>query len=272
MFRLTSTNLPLVATQSKPAPVFTIWSGENRGTGPVLRVNFYGNWIENPGWELDAVPLGMPFATGKYYLTPFTPAIQQIDQYAKVENAIASSPNTFWQSATSLSLYQTSTLPTSAVVTSTISAPPAVANNYTFSTPVAVTSISSGGLTFTNGTGIGNFSQDGQIVTIYGDAANSLILGQELVAIGATMPVFPEAISAIASFYLPDTVYCDRIDWVGKSFSPALDASSPQKWEFTWDVQRKVANLFLPQTSMPYFPESRVDYISHGSGVVDFQR
>ncbi|MBN3946416.1 MAG: hypothetical protein HWQ38_07960 [Nostoc sp. NMS7] len=272
MFRLTSTNLPLVATQPRPAPSFTIWSGENRGTGLVLRVNFYGNWIENPGWELDAVPLGKPFATGKYYVTPFTPVIQQIAQYVGVENAIASSPNTFWQSATSLSLYQGSTLPANAVVTSSVSAPPAVANNYIFSTSIAVSSITSGGLTFTNGTGIGNFSQNGQIVTIYGDAAYSLILGQELVVIGDVIPIFLEAISAIASFYLPDTVYCDRIDWVGKSFSPARDALSPQIWEFTWDVERKVANLFLPSTSMPYWTESHVDYILNSSGVVDFNR
>ena len=230
MFRLTSSNLPLVATRPKLAPAFTVWGGESRGTGPILRVNCYGNWQQNPGWELESVSLGEPAAVGKYYRQSVSVQIQQIPLWSRVENAIASTPDTFWQSESAIHLYQSSSLPVNAMVAQTVFAPPADESNYLITVPgVTVTSISSGGLIFTLGTGVGNFSQDGDAIAIYGDAAYSLDLGQELVVSGEIELSFSTPYLSIASFYLPDVAYCDRIDWAGHSFSPARDASDSRE-------------------------------------------
>ncbi|MCC5617464.1 hypothetical protein LC605_20715 [Nostoc sp. CHAB 5836] len=274
MFRLTSTNLPLVGTRAKLAPAFTIWQENDRGTGAILRVNCYGHWQENPGWELDTLPLGAPTATGKYYRQVVSAQIQQIALWGKVESAIASTPDTFWQSDTEIHLYQkNSALPTSAVVIAAVTAPPAVGNNYAIALDrMNATSISSDGLIFTPGIGVGNFSQEEDTVTIYGDAAYSLNLGQELLITAEIELSFSSPYLSIASFYLPDIAYCDRIDWAGHSFSPAREVLSPQKWEFTWDAIAKVANLFLEATSMPYFEPIQATHVPSGLGAIKIIR
>jgi hypothetical protein len=276
MFQLTSSNLPLESIVASPAPIFTIWRQESRGMGPILQVNCYGNWWENPGWQVETLPLGAPSGIGKYCQIALDSdiTVTAIPSWGQVDNAIAARPDTFWQSD-SLNLYQQNLpTPTIAAVTIDTTAPVAISANYIVQVPTGftATSVSSLGLTFTNGGGVGNFSQNGNTVTIYGSAAYSLSFGQDLLITGNLELASPQILSSVVSFYLGDVIYLDRIEWAGHNFSPAKTADSPQLWEFTWDGSGHIANLFLDSACIPYFPALQTIQIAQSSGVINFNR
>ena len=281
MFRLTSVNLPKKKITRIAAPCCRTWRSDGRGTGPILRVNCYGAWWENPGWELDSVPLGKPIATGRYYQTS-TPAVissipgwREVDSALLAGGAITATPDTFWQSNGIINLYQHSLeIPLVTDATLVLPAPPPVSNNYVIAVPTnfIVTSISSEGLVFTPGAVTGNFIQSDTAITIYGSAAYSFSVGQELLITGSLEFDSFKEISSIASFHLEDVAYLDKIGWVGRNFSPAKSAASPQLWEFTWNGDTHTANLFLKPTSLPYFPDAKETVISRSSGIINFNR
>lgn len=276
MFRLTSVNLPAEKIKRKTAPAFRLWCSDGRGAGPILRVNCYGAWWENPGWELNTVALGKPIATGRYYQVS-TPAviITSIPKWTEVESAVVATPDTFWQFNGIVNFYQCNLeIPSVAIASLVIPAPSPIGNNYAIAVPAnfTVTTISSEGLVFTIGTETGSFTQSSTSVTIYGSPAYSLSLGQELLITGNLEFNSFEEISSIAQFYLEDVVYLDKIGWAGHNLSVAKSAFSPQLWEFTWNGNTHTTNLFLKSTSMPSFPSTKEMVISRSSGIINFGR
>lgn len=275
MFRLTSTNLPIAPKGFKLAPAFTIW-GQTQGMGAVLKINTFAQWLNNPGWEIDTLPLGDPISVGKYsYLVfPHELVDVQINPYQVKEDSIEAIANNFWFSGQTIHFYEVDLIPTEAKITFAIATPIPENNIYTIELPdgFVASKVSYDGLAFSLGMGAGTFSQSGSTLSITGSASYALPVGELIYITGDFTFVPPTPELAIATFYLPQILYLDRFDWVGKSFSPTEDAIAPQAFEFTWSEEIQVANAFLPFNSMPGVAIADVQSIFQDSNTVNFDR
>lgn len=276
MFRLTSSNLALNSKPNQLAPLFTIWQQDEQGTAPILRINCYSEWLNETGWELENILLGIP-DIGSYYrlLLDSRLVVERIFGWRQIVNALEARAETFWQADKIIYLYQQNVeLPNFIIATFHTNSPGQIAGNYIVELPIGFTAtiIISEGLVFNSGTGIGNFAQNNNIVTIYGNSAYSMEFGQELLIEGELITSSFEKTSTIASFYLEEVIYLDKIEWAGHNFSVAKTATSPKLWEFTWNRETKIANLFIDFNCIPYFEPEQINVITKSSGIINFNR
>lgn len=257
MFLLVNSNLPASPIPlESPGPLCTVFM-PNAGMGPLLKVDTQSSI--SSGWTTQQLPIEVPAYTGNYYQIslPVTPDTVTIAGYNESDSAVDAVPNNYWLDDDLLNLYAGTTF-SEFQLSYTASAPYPISNNYTFTLPagLTVTGVVSEGLTFTPGSSVGNFSQSGTTLTVFGSSLYNLPYGQDVSVTGSLSITLPTANCAIASFYFPTAQFVDAMDWAGVAFNPMQDDQNPQLSEFSWNQPTQTVNVFLPISSMPNYPAS----------------
>jgi hypothetical protein len=231
MFKFVSPDLPAKPSNFAIAPAFRILWGDSREMGAFLRFNLYA---ANLPFDPVKLPISDPVFIGYYTRIDLefpilNPSIFGFDQ---VVDAVEALPNKFWIDGTTLNFYSIQPLDSPLSIHLTITDyVPLPTSDYVWVVEVpenmTANSVRSQGLTC-------SFTQLGSTITILGSPQTNLRVGDEILIAGQVSATVPNFFSRVATFYMPELEFLDRMEWLGKTFSPSQNALQPQVNEFVW--------------------------------------
>lgn len=246
-FSISNPHLPAVARVNKSAaPAIEIKRGN---LGPLFKINYYQKYGD-AAFESVAQPTPDPVYAGRYYKVELGRAVQsiQVPDFSPTVSAVTALPLSYWSDEATLSIYSFDELEAIALTCELADIVPLSTNNqwkFTLPDGFIATQIICEGLGFVPGTGEGTFAQAGAIASVTGFSNFPLTTGAATTISGIWSLTLSQPTCNVATFILPDIAYLDRLDWMGVSFSPAVNALSPQPKEFTWNEQTHCCNAFL---------------------------
>lgn len=262
MFRLNNADLRLTRLPSNLGAVCRVWLNETKSMGALLRINVYANWWINPGWLLEDIDISVPDHQGKCFVQSIGVSLvsAQIADYKIVSSANQAIADSFWLADDKIYFYQVN---------------PCTIAKITIHTPILFLDVQSyiallpASFSVIDVNGDLDFIQDGDRLIV--DYTSNLAIGDQLIVNGE-LTLDPDYLCDISSFYLPSVEFLDAVDWIGKSFAPCQDTFNPVAWDFTWEQNTKIANLFIKSEYLPKFSEQSIVLQSHFGGSLTYNR
>lgn len=266
MFRLTGSDLPTEKTTSiKPVPIMRLWQGAKRGLAPIALINRVQ--LNN---ETISGNLPTPFAIVNYQSFDLGVTIDSvtIPNFIDVSNnpQLRKTLNCFWINGTKLHLIHNS-FPS--VIDLVVSINLVSTEGLTIPENFTVDKIQANGLTFHPGTGLGQFQQTANQITITTSPQYRLLVGDALEITGKLNLISGTSILVVA-FSIPDIDDLAAIDWLGTSFIACDDVYNPAVNEFFWS--NNIAYLFTDKKNLPQAYSHEVEAGSALSGQSTFDQ
>lgn len=264
MLRFDNADLPTAdetLTATNGGSAFRLYNGSSRTLAPIVRYStFTGNF------EPVVEPIEIPDFSGYYYRIGLGLLLHEVQtiytnskSFAILNTPLLALPDHAWGATDGINIYafRESLSEGDAIgiqLVATTTTPEPTNNTYTIDISewgdFAATSVQADGLTFTpaideGNPQVGEFVQGIDDVVVYGSDVMRLRPTAEMRIVGTLQEVVPTATAAVFTFDLSQTAieFVDGIDYLGITFTPASDPSTPGLREFFWFAP--ILNVFV---------------------------
>lgn len=269
--RITSPDLPTIdpdypSTKGGLCRLYSDYETREWG-GVIARITKGANYLDGD----ESVDLGEPVSVGYYSKYSLARDVQSISVtgYGQVNSPTQITSGKFWIRNRDIGIYSLASLEgeslsSSFVITYKQSRLPTTADVVIdVGVDFAPVVVMSGGYYYEGGIGDNQWEYSTGILTIHTTASSAIQLGQEIYVEGESSLIFGSPFSKIISFKADSQSAILGVDYMGSSYSLAVDVYNPKIGNFTFSDEG-ILNLYVPLgTSLPVVADnlSRKNYV-----------
>ena len=249
MLRLDNPDLPsadselLTPTES---PLFRLYDPVDAELGGVIAV-------VDKGANLDAeeIDLPSPIAKGYYHSTPLDPSFLEVskEKFYFVDSALSAKPDTIWRSGSTLRFYSREDVSGSQSFQFSLSRfCREIDDNFVAKTDIPSITPSTvvvNGYSYPEGAGEGEWLYQDPTLEIATSSSSRIFIGDTINVTGEVITEVSSPIAQVLSFYLDPDIIIVGIDYLGVSFTEAVNSLEPLAEEYTLSTDG-LLNLYVP--------------------------